>query len=237
MQKAISIFSVLILLLPLSLTGCGNKNLPNLGNTIIIGDSYSTFEGKIPAGYPTYYTKNSKDIGVDRVRKTWWGHLIRKTNAKLLLNSSYSGSTVCHTGYGGNDCSEISFTGRMEQLIASGYFNENRVDTCIIFGGLNDYWANSPLGEIKFENITEIDKFSYFPALSHMLQSIRKASSETRIIFVICELLSDEMKNGIREICSYYGVETVEPKNVKIENGHPNAEGMKKIADEILFIS
>lgn len=234
MQKAISIFSALSLLFTLSLTGCGNADRPYLGNTLIMGDSYSTFEGEIPNGFPAYYTKNSKDIGVDRVKKTWWSRLIRKTNAKLLLNSSYSGSTVCHTGYDGNDYSDISFAGRMKQLIDSGYFSENRVDTCIIFGSLNDYWANSPLGEIKYENITERDKFSYFPALSYMLQNIREASPETRIIFVICELLSDEMKNGIREICAHYGVETVEPNDVKIESGHPNAEGMEKIADDIL---
>ncbi len=234
MQKVISIFSALSLLFTLSLTGCGNASRPELGNTLIMGDSYSTFEGEIPNGYPAYYTKESKEIGVDRVKKTWWNRLLRQTDAKLLLNSAYSGSTVCHTGYSGDDYSKLSFLGRLENMIAEGYFTENRVDTFIIFGGLNDYWANSPLGEIKYENITESDKFSFFPALSCMLQTVREVSPDTRIIFIVCELLSDEMKTGISEICSHYGVETVEPKDINLDGGHPDADGMKKIAEDIL---
>ena len=234
MKKAISVFSALSFLFTLPLTGCGHISRPTLGNTLIMGDSYSTFDGEIPEGYPAYYPKNAKGFGVDRVQKTWWHRLISKTNANLLINSAYSGSTVCHTGYNGDDYSKISFLGRLEQMIASGYFNEHRVDTFIIFGGLNDYWANSPLGEIKYENITEEDKFSFFPALSQFFQSIKEASPETRIIYIVCELLSDEMKNGIHEICEYYGIETVEPRNITIKSGHPDAEGMKKISSDIL---
>ena len=234
MKKAISVFSALSFLFTLPLTGCGHISRPTLGNTFIMGDSYSTFDGEIPEGYPAYYPKNAKDFGVDRVQKTWWRRLISKTNANLLINSAYSGSTVCHTGYNGDDYSKISFLGRLEQMIASGYFNEHRVDSFIIFGGLNDYWANSPLGEIKYENITEEDKFSFFPALSQFFQSIKEASPETRIIYIVCELLSDEMKNGIHEICEYYGIETVEPRSITIKSGHPDAEGMKKISSDIL---
>lgn len=234
MQKVFSIFSALSLLFTLSLTGCNNTNRPDLGNTLIMGDSYSTFEGKIPNGYPAYYSKESKDIGVNRVQKTWWHRLLSKTDANLLVNSAYSGSTVCHTGYNGDDYSKISFLGRLEQMIDSGYFNENRVDTFIIFGGLNDYWANSPLGEIKYENISEEDKFSFFPALSQLFRSIQEASPETRILYIVCELLSDEMKNGIHEICDYYGIETVEPRDIALESGHPNDEGMQKISTDIL---
>lgn len=234
MQKVFSVFSALSFLFALSFTGCGNTNRPDLGNTLIMGDSYSTFDGEIPEGYLAYYPKNSKDFGVDRVQKTWWHRLISKTDATLLLNSAYSGSTICHTGYNGDDYSKISFLGRLEQMIDSGYFKENRVDTFIIFGGLNDYWANSPLGEIKYENITEEDKFSFFPALSQFFQSIKEASPETRIIYIVCELLSDEMKNGIHEICEYYGIETVEPRDITLISGHPNDEGMKKISTDIL---
>ena len=234
MIKAISIFSALSFFLTLSLTSCGNSGRPELGNTLIMGDSYTTFEGEIPEGYLTYYPKNSKDFGVDRVQKTWWHRLISKTDSHLLINSAYSGSTLCHTGYNGDDYSKLSFLGRLEQMIADDYFNENRVDTFIIFGGLNDYWANSPLGEIKYENISEEDKYSFFPALSQFFRSIQEASPETRIIYVVCELLSDEMKNGIHEICDYYGIETVEPRDITLTSGHPNAEGMKKICDDIL---
>ena len=234
MKTAISVFLAFSLLFILSMTGCGNKSNLNLGNTLIMGDSYSTFEGEIPSDHLTYYTKENPRCGIDRVEKTWWHRLIRKTNANLLMNSAYSGSTICHTGYYGDDYSSLSFLGRMKSLANGGYFSENRVDTLIIFGGLNDLWADSPLGEIKYENITESDEFFFFPALSQMLGIVREASPDTRIIFVVCELLSDEMKNGISEICTYYGAETVEPKNIELEDGHPNKIGMKKISNDIL---
>ena len=234
MQKVISVLCAFSFAISLSLTGCGKAKRSALGNTLILGDSYSTFEGEIPNGYPAYYGKNSKDIGVNRVQKTWWHRLLRKTNATLLMNSSYSGSTVCHTGYGGDDYSSISFLARTKALAEEGYFSENRVDTLIIFGGLNDYWANSPLGEIQYENITESDEFYFFPALSKLLGTVREASPETKIIFVVCELLSDEMKNGISEICAYYGVQTALPKDIELDGGHPTGEGMKTIAEDIL---
>ena len=42
------------------------------------------------------------------------------------------------------------------------------------------------------------------------------------------------MKNGIHEICEYYGIETVEPRDITLISGHPNDEGMKKISTDIL---
>lgn len=229
MKKFLALISALLILAS-SLAGCADQNGLSLGNTLIFGDSYSTFKGHIPDGYPHWYPGND----VKSAGQTWWKQLISETDSKLLLNSSYSGSTVCHTGYDGNDYSEISFVARTEKLISEGYFSENSVDTVIIFGGLNDYWAGSPLGEIKYADFTEDDKYSFFPALSYMLSAIKEASPDTRIIFVVCELLGDELKSGIAEICSHYCVETVEPTGIDLTAGHPSKIGMKKIADDIL---
>ena len=62
-----------------------------IGNVLIIGDSYSTFEGKIPDGYACYYIKSGKpETDVTKEEQTWWAQLIQETNAKLVLNISWS---------------------------------------------------------------------------------------------------------------------------------------------------
>ena len=76
-------------------------------NILILGDSYSTFEGCIPEGYATYYPA----LDVTRAEQTWWSRVLRATGARLAQNNSWSGSTVCHTAYDGVDCFRCYFGG------------------------------------------------------------------------------------------------------------------------------
>ena len=67
-------------------------------NIFIMGDSYSTYTGYIPEGYNSYYGDNRKDNPiVNGVDKTWWRILANENNLNIVLNDSYSGSTVCNT--------------------------------------------------------------------------------------------------------------------------------------------
>jgi len=59
------------------------------GNVLILGDSYSTFDGMIPEGYEIYYPKVKEGICVDICTKTWWGGLLEETGDTLVFNSSY----------------------------------------------------------------------------------------------------------------------------------------------------
>ena len=123
------------------------------GNVLILGDSYSTFKDYIPEGFAVYYREDGGDTDVRSVDKTWWHQLIDDTNSNLVLNSSYSGSSICNTGYGGQDCSEThSFIARLNCLIRDGFFENNEINTVFVFGGTNDKWAGSPLGENKFSD-------------------------------------------------------------------------------------
>ena len=133
----------------------------------IFGDSYSTFEGYIPKGYACYYIPREKpETDVRHVEETWWHQVIAETSSTLLLNDSWSGSTVCNTGYSG-DCSKTnSFLCRFNKYKADGFFDKNKIDTVFVFGGTNDSWANAPVGEVKFENITDGDLFCVLPAMS-----------------------------------------------------------------------
>jgi hypothetical protein len=123
----------------------------NLGNVLIMGDSYSTFEGYNPEGYRHYYApvpRPDTNTDVVKVEHTWWHPLLAKTNANLILNNSWSGSTIGYTGYNGDDNSQTcSFIYRLRQLIAEGFFEKNKIDTVLVFGGTNDNWCCAPLGK------------------------------------------------------------------------------------------
>ena len=63
-----------------------------LGNVFILGDSYSTFEGSIPAGNEAwYFTKPKNNTNVTDKSQTWWYKLINNTDSALIRNESFSG--------------------------------------------------------------------------------------------------------------------------------------------------
>ena len=96
----------------------------NFGNVVIFGDSYSTYEGYIPEGYLSYYEKDATEgTDIRDVSETWWHLLMAQTDSTLVLNDSWSGSTMCYTGYNNTDCSKTSsFIYRFRKLLSEGFF-------------------------------------------------------------------------------------------------------------------
>ena len=105
-------------------------------NTIILGDSYSTFASFIPDGYLSYYSENERpETDVTKVSQTWWFQVMEAANLNLVLNNSWSGSTIGYTGYNNSDCSESSsFIYRLKQLIEDGFFEKNEIHKVFVFG-------------------------------------------------------------------------------------------------------
>lgn len=208
----------------------------NFGNVFILGDSYSTFEGYIPSGYASYY--NNRESGatdVNAVEQTWWFKLITETNSLLVMNDSWSGSTVCHTGYNNSDCSKSSsFVCRLNKYVSEGFFKKNKIDTIFCFGATNDSWALSPLGNFKTENFIEEELFSFLPAVSFLLSELQVNVPKARIIYIINTDLKEEISNGIVNACEYYGIGYVKLNEIDKIDGHPTVKGMQQIKDEIL---
>lgn len=207
----------------------------SLGNVLIFGDSYSTFEGFIPSNYACYYIPRERaETDVRRVEETWWHRVINETGSTLLLNDSWSGSTVCNTGYGG-DCSKInSFNFRLNNYIADGFFEKNKIDTVFVFGGTNDSWANAPIGDIKFEDISDDDLFSVLPAMSYFLKNLKKVAPNAKIYLLINTDLKEDITNGYNTIAEHYGIKPILFKTIDKMNGHPTVKGMLDIKNEIL---
>lgn len=206
----------------------------NLGNVLILGDSYSTFEGIIPEGYNSWYHKEpTHQTDVIKPEQTWWMQLIDCTESNLVLNDSFSGTTICHTGWTG-DCIHNSFITRFEKLVKEDFFVENKVDKVIVFGGTNDNWAGSPIGEYKHSDWTKEDLYSFLPAVSYLIHRIKTVLPNAQVVLVINTELKDEVVNGIKENCKYHSVGCIELRDISKQEGHPDLLGMTQIKDQIL---
>ncbi len=103
----------------------------------VIGDSISTFEGWMPAGYVKFYPQGS-NANVVSATQTYWYKLIYKymSNARFDMNISWSGTVVARStdpeylasDHGAGHCF-------VERFIADGMGNP---DVILLHGGTND---------------------------------------------------------------------------------------------------
>ena len=196
----------------------------------IFGDSYSTFEGYLsPDTMDIWYFKQIKDprlTDVNNVRQTWWWQVIQQKGWKLEKNNSWSGSTICNTGYRSEDATYKSFVTRLTNL--------GSPDVILIFGGTNDAWANAPVGEFKYEGFTKADLFTFRPAFAYMLAQIQERYP-TADVYVIsnCDLKA-VIPSSMQTICDHYGVPMIQLHDIHKMSGHPSVKGMRQIAEQVL---
>lgn len=215
---------------------CMGQNSPK--KVVVLGDSYSTFEGYIPNGYACWYFVQEMMINdCHSVEQTWWRLVCKETGAKLLLNSSYSGATICNTGYNGQNYKDRSFVTRAKRDIVAedGTIKcGGTPDIIFIFGGTNDSWANSPKGEmLGKDNWKSADLNQVLPATCYMLGYLTEKLPKTRIIVLINSGLDEVTTNGLAEASKIFGVESLLLKDVDKQMNHPSIAGMRAIADQI----
>ena len=206
------------------------------GNLLILGDSYSTFEGVMPKDHAVWYSKNPdpQNTDVSKLTETWWHKFVTETGSLLALNSSWAGSTICTTGYGGADSTNSAFITRIDKLADEGFFETNDLDTILIFGATNDTWAGSPIGWMKYSDWTK-DELKYFrPALCYMLSRLKELAGDARIVYMVNTGLSEVIKTSILEACEHYGVEAFVLSDFSKTDGHPNIAGMESIKNQLI---
>jgi hypothetical protein len=195
----------------------------------ILGDSYSTFEGALtPEKNKPYYLKPPKARGgVESADQTWWMQVIKGMGGELEVNNSYSGSTICFTGYNKLDFSKTSFVRRAAEL--------GNPDVIFICGGTNDAWAKSPLGEFKYEDITDEDCKSFRPACAKMFADLKTKYPKARLYFILNSEIGSGVPKSVVEIAKRCEVPVIKlGKSIEKKSGHPTAAGMKAIADAVL---
>ena len=194
----------------------------------VLGDSYSTFEGYLTPSTNEmwYYLKHAANkTDVESVTQTWWHQLIRKNGWRLCVNNSYSGSTICNTGYDGNDYSGRSFTTRMDDLGCP--------DIIFIFGATNDSWCGAPIGDYQYDGIRPDQLWQFRPALAHLLAWMKDRYINTELYFILNNELKQEINESVNIICEHYGVPVITLKDIDKKSGHPSVKGMEQIATQI----
>lgn len=199
---------------------------------IILGDSYSTFEGFVPAHQAFYYPRPEMVPDLLYVEQTWWHQLTRQRNLRILVNDSYSGSTVCNHTRDGQP-PESAFIKRMYVTLSENGVGGELPDAIIIFGATNDSWLGRRIGDIKYENWTEDDLRCVLPAYCCLLDYVTGHHPQAEIYCVINDVLKPEIAKGLAMAAAHYGVRAVMLAGIDKSNGHPTALGMTQIAEQI----
>lgn len=190
----------------------------------VLGDSYSTFVGIIPSNYSSFYPNDRNDV--TKIEQTWWSLYVKAKGYALEKNDSWGGTTICGTGYGGMNSSYSNFISRVDSL--------GNPDIIFVFGGTNDAWANSPMGEYQYSDWTKDDCKYFRPALACLIDMLQKRYAQADICFILNSELREPVNESMREVCKHYNVKLVELHDIEKQNGHPSINGMKSICDQLL---
>ena len=196
----------------------------------IFGDSYSTFEGYLtPDTMETWYFDRHDDpkrTDVSSVRQTWWWQVIQRMGWKLEVNNSWSGATICNTGYDDADYTHRSFVTRLNSL--------GSPDIILLLGATNDSWCGAPIGEYKYADWRRADLYTFRPALAYLLSHLQDRYPTARLYYILNSDLKESINNSVAQICQHYGVPLIRLSGIDKTSGHPNIRGMQQIADQVV---
>ena len=207
------------------------ENKPENLNVSILGDSISTYLGYIPSSYPAAYAAGD----VTSVDKTWWYQTINALGMNYCANASYSGGYVY-----GTDVTSGSNAERIKALASKTLGNP---DVVIIHMGVND--------ATNKQEKAEIFKASYL----QMINEIKSQYPGVKIF--VCTMIAfdsgsptattlyNDYVQSIIDIASETDCELIELHKVinftnlstyMMDAKHPNAAGMKAMADEVVEV-
>ncbi len=203
----------------------------------ILGDSYSTFEGYLTpdTNFIWYFTPENPQLhtknDVRKVEETWWYQTIKAMNGRLEVNNSFSGSTICYSGYkkdkdNGGDYSDRAFVTRSNKL--------GNPDVILVCGATNDSWAGAPIGEYVYGNQTREQLYSFRPAMAKLLADLRTNYPCARIVFILNSELKESINESVHTICRHYSVPCIDLHDIDKQGGHPSVAGMKAFAEQVV---
>lgn len=216
------------------LFGCSVSLAAQHLSVSILGDSYSTFQGYLEPDTNAvwYWAKpDPKRTDVNSVRQTWWHMFVKENGYKLDVNNSFSGSTICFSGYkkeGSSDFTDYSDRSFVTRLTALG-----NPDIILVFGATNDSWAGSPIGEYKYQNYTRNDLYSFRPALAFLLENLIDYYPSVKIYFILNDGLKEEINESVLTVCRHFGIDCIVLHDIDKISGHPSVKGMRSIADQV----
>lgn len=210
-----------------SVIACMGMQAQSKRSISILGDSYSTFKGFVvpDTNFVWYPQEKVENNDVQDIRQLWWHQLIREHGYRLCQNNSFSGATICHTGYNKEDYSDRSYCTRLWYLGAP--------DIILVFGGTNDSWAHSPIGDFQYGDWKKSDLYQFRPAMAYLLANLQNRYPGTEVYVIINTELGDDVTSSMKTICDHYNVPYIQLRDIDKQWGHPSQKGMKAIADQV----
>ena len=214
----------------------------------ILGDSISTLERYSTPEYAAFYTHiNCIETGIFIPSDTWWGQVIEHLGGQLLVNDSFSGSTVCR-----HPQHEIPSYACSRERTSNLGTEDCQPDVIMVFMGMNDWGQGT---SIYSKKINDLSCFSC--AYRTMLKRLKKnypsselwcltlptgtcsAWSDFRFpyryggvhIEAYCETIRTCAKKAGARLIDLYGY--AEPYDT-IDGFHPTPGGMQTIAQAVL---
>lgn len=217
----------------------------------ILGDSISTLDGYSEPDYASFYEGINKfEADVFSPEDTWWGKVIDHLGGKLLVNNSFSGSMVAKH----KSCMIPSYACSDERT--SALHNRDRLpDVILVFMGTNDWGC--PIKPAP-EKESEQDGISIFSvAYRVMLEKLQSNYPKAEIWCFTLPVSTrrndadfvfpyryggihiEEYCNIIRSCADEYGCRLIDlylsgTPHDTIDGFHPNADGMKTLADSVI---
>ena len=219
----------------------------------ILGDSISTLEGYSEPKTAVHYNHSYQPIsGVRSISDTWWGQVIEQLEGKLLVNNSWSGSTVSrHPLY------EIPSYGCSEERTSTLGKDGETPDVILVFMGINDWGmgmrsASNPLVKGS-ENDLSIFSVAYRVMLEKLKSNYPQAEiwcmtlpisrctreenyqfnyySRGRHLAEYCEGIE---KSGKECGCHVIDLYRLEERYDTVDGAHPTVSGMTTLARAVL---
>ena len=196
----------------------------------IFGDSYSTYEGYLtPDTNEVWYwapPRTPQGNDVTGVEQTWWWQVVQRMGWQIDRVNSYSGSTVCCTGYGKADFTPRAFITRMSNL--------GEPDVILVCAATKDSWCGAPIGEYKYGEWTREELFSFRPAMAKLCWGLRTQYPRARVLFMLNSELRPEINESVHTICHHYDIPVLDLHDIDKQKGHPSQAGMKAMADQVV---
>ena len=204
----------------------------------ILGDSYSSYEGYVHPDSNNVYPYHN--IGLTGVEQMWWAQVADSTGWILERNNSFSGALMCNYDYV-DYYGQYSFIRRMDDL--------GHPDVIFIFGATNDACAHDDegpivsLGDYIYSDWTEEQLCDFRPALAYLFDHLKTRYPKAKLYFLldmnlgtggVTELRRAEFLSSIHRIANHYDVDCIDLTGIHKSQWHPNAEGQKDIAEQVL---
>lgn len=215
----------------------------------ILGDSISTLEGYSVPYYAAYYAGERKSAcNVYIPEDTWWGQVIERLGGELLVNNSFSSSTVCClTEY------EIQSYACSDERTSSLDKNGIVPDVIMIFTGTNDWGhgiapsadaGTDPKALVFGDSYTEMlkklqknypDAELWCFTIPVSMQSLRTNTYSKRHFKYPVSEYCRQIRACARECgCRLIDIAGVINEFSTVDGFHPNKKGMKTIFDAVM---